>query len=576
MNMHATVEHRKLVATAAAIIFAWFTAAFGQWPDIFGLTVETDPAAALPVASLVHMPVHLADDVMISLRSGYMETITGRPAFNRTDVAQPSTSYLTPYLFATLLNLMQLNAAVWAYALLGLIATAATMGLIVWRARATVQGLLMAFALCCTSTNLEFALNGWDHLFQAPFLVAATILALDVSLTSIGILSVSLLLVLGSLFRPDGLLISLAIIVAMVMPAGRLRRVMLLCALPYSLMMAGFLAFNAHLFSHITPTTARLKFGSSPSWPYSLHYAVSNGLLTYSAISVLLALIGLYAIFRRVLPDRRLLVVLIGCVLTASVALYNSDVFPGARMFWVPTCVFCAAMAALLPECLLLNPSQAISLTAYSRGQIAASSASWTLRISQWVVIALALLWVSEALVSPIVNQAKRAVIRTVNIQKSSTARQYLFAHWISEHLNPRDGPIALSYLGMGFHMPQFEIADLLGKADERIATSPIKWGPPGHNKWDIDATLEKWRPQAFVIDVRTDFHDQNVLHDAQTALATKQDMAFRAALILNPRVQQEYTYCRLTDIGFGIPDRQGFLLRRDVAARQEESVTCH
>src|SRR6185503_15176242 len=121
-------------------------------------------------------PVRLSDDVMISFRSGYILLERGMPAFNRADVAQPSTSYVAPYLFAGLLKSLRPNFAIIFYALLGLFSVAGTAAVIVWYSRSTTNALLLVLLLLSTSTNLTFTLNGWDHLFQGFFLAFAAAL----------------------------------------------------------------------------------------------------------------------------------------------------------------------------------------------------------------------------------------------------------------------------------------------------------------------------------------------------------------------------------------------------------------
>ena len=47
----------------------------------------------------------------------------------------------------------------------------------------------------------------------------------------------------------------------------------------------------------------------------------------------------------------------------------------------------------------------------------------------------------------------------------------------------------------MSFYLPNFEVANFLGKANEDIAKTLVKWGPPGHNKWGVKTSLDKWKP---------------------------------------------------------------------------------
>ena len=78
-------------------------------------------------------------------------------------------------------------------------------------------------------------------------------------------------------------------------------------------------------------------------------------------------------------------------------------------------------------------------------------------------------------------------------------AQQLAVADFIMKRLSPTDGAVGVFYLGaVSFALPEFEIADFLGKADEQIAQLNPKWGPPGHNKWNIELTLRKSNPARF------------------------------------------------------------------------------
>ena len=193
------VANDKRLAAVLTFAFACiFTVVCATWPDIYGFARTSQPGTP---RHLLTSPVRLSDDVMITLRSSYILRERGIPAFNRIDVAQPSTSYIAPYLFACLLKLLRPNAAIVFYALLGLFSVACTAAIIVWYSRSTTNSLLLVLLLLSTSTNLTFALNGWDHLFQGFSLAFATALSLKPGMTSRRMFAVSFLLVLGTLFR---------------------------------------------------------------------------------------------------------------------------------------------------------------------------------------------------------------------------------------------------------------------------------------------------------------------------------------------------------------------------------------
>jgi len=89
-------------------------------------------------------------------------------------------------------------------------------------------------------------------------------------------------------------------------------------------------------------------------------------------------------------------------------------------------------------------------------------------------------------------EKVRSAAVSKASLYTSPTAQQFVISKWIEKNLDPKDGAIGFYYLGVSYHLPTFEIADFLGKADEVIAISSVKWGPPGHNKWDTEKTLGK------------------------------------------------------------------------------------
>src|SRR5690348_4664957 len=105
-SLPRVASDKRLAAVLTFVFACVFTVACAAWPDIYGFARTPQPGGA---RHHLTSPVRLSDDVMISLRSGYILLESGIPAFNRTDVAEPSTSYIAPYLFAGLLKLLRPN-----------------------------------------------------------------------------------------------------------------------------------------------------------------------------------------------------------------------------------------------------------------------------------------------------------------------------------------------------------------------------------------------------------------------------------------------------------------------------------
>lgn len=191
---------------ACLVIFSIVvTVSFGAWPEIYIFATDSSHST---ITRLFEAPVHLSDDVMISLRAGQLLNEMGLPVFNRNDIAQPSTSFLSPYVFALLLKFAPQNIAVLAYALLGLLSVSLTFFVIAQIAKSKINAILIIGLLSLTATNLNFSLNGWDHLFQTLFLILALLILLKQKRGEVALICLSACLALAVLFRPDGLLVA--------------------------------------------------------------------------------------------------------------------------------------------------------------------------------------------------------------------------------------------------------------------------------------------------------------------------------------------------------------------------------
>jgi len=86
-----------------------------------------------------------------------------------------------------------------------------------------------------------------------------------------------------------------------------------------------------------------------------------------------------------------------------------------------------------------------------------------------------------------------KASLPALAVQDETILEQVRVAHVINEVLEPADGSIGLHYLGLGYHTPAFHVVDFLGKAEPHIARTQVKFGPPGHNRWDYDYALSNY-----------------------------------------------------------------------------------
>lgn len=539
-----------------------YTLLCGKWPEIF--TFATDPDASL-LSRLLSSPVHLADDVMVTVRSGEMILQTSAPSFNRDDLAQAATSYIAPYLFAVLSLILPFNAAVVMFAGLGLLAVAGTFAVIAAQSKSLINGALLVGALALTMTNTEFALNGWDHLLQGLVFAIAVAMVLTGTLTPRRLIAISLLAAVGSVARPDGVIIAVAVLlVALMRSRHDLRSTLLPTVLPFLAVVVVVLGLNVLQFGHLTPTTARLKTGAAPSLTYARDYLFANGVESYTAFTLTVVLGISILLFLRRLPAMNSLVLLFAVTVTAVVAAINSDFFPGARMFWVPAVVLATVLAVCLPGLFRAGPAFPLD----DEGRIVTRSGPGI----QW---GLVIVTVGIATVVSAALGVRGAVVSQEALASSRTAQQYLATQWIEQNLEPQDGSVGVFYAGEAAHLIAFEAADFLGKADELIATAPVVWGPPGHNKWDIGATLEKWRPQVILPTIDQDPRDPSADELATEWRDRRWTHGYLADLITNPVIRSDYRYCRVSDPAGRTEETVDVYLRMDIVERLGRGVDC-
>lgn len=547
-----------LVVVLAALAYMLWA---GKWPEIY--TFATDQAGST-LGRLMSAPIHLSDDVMITLRTGQVLLETGVPSLNHTDLAQASTSFLMPYVFAPLAFILPSNLAVAVYAGLGLAATLLTFGAIVFFARSTFNGAVLVIALALTQTNLEYALNGWDHLFQGVVFVAALVLSRNAE-GSRRLVLIGALLAAGSLLRPDGAFLAAAILAVAALRSADWRRVAVLSGGTAVGLGALMLVVNFVQFGHLMPTTTRLKLGSLIDWQYIWDYARATALGSFTALTVLIVLLVFVLVFHRVMDMKVLWPITIAVALTSLVAIYNSDVFAGGRMFWVPAVVLATAVAMEAPMLAemgsayrndLRPPGQPVPMRSRLLGVIA--------------VIGLVL----SVVVAGVVGLGY-AVVSANEVDRTGPSNQFVLAEWVNANLDPTQGSIGVFYAGVSFHIPRFEVADFLGKGDETIASTPAHHGLPGHNKWDIDRTLDRWNPQAILPTLVVDIESEEGRAYAEQWLVNEWNHAYLADLFLNEQVHADYRLCYVRDIRGVVEFEARLLLRNDIAANTGDAARC-
>jgi hypothetical protein len=268
------------------------------------------------------------------------------------------------------------------------------------------------------------------------------------------------------------------------------------------------------------------------------------------------------------MPRAKGLIVISCCLVTAAIALYNSDYLSGARMIWTPVCVVAVLIAVSSPA--LFSSSkhrlkELLDIAPIYRHQPSASPSPYATAGFR-AFLAFMTVVVIGSLASLIAQRHKSAVLSQNSFYESPTAQQFFIAQWIASNLTPSDGSIGFFHLGVSYDLPRFEIADFNGVADESIATLKAKNGMPGHNKWNVSKTLDKWNPQAIIPGGPID----------PTRPETRANSLSHAPYLLsNSKITGEYAYCYVPDSDVGMSDKWGFYLRKDIATRHLDQLRC-
>lgn len=421
------MNNRLTICSLVIFVTSVFTLLYAHYPEIY--LFATDPMQS-PIERLLTAPIHLSDDIMISLRTGYILNETGIPAFNRNDIAQPSTSYLIPYIYGTLLKVMSNSIATIAFSVLGFLSVLIVFITLIITSKSLSNGLILVAALCLTTTHSLYVLNGWDHLFQSAFLSVGTALVLKSKNSVFAYLVAATCLAIGTFARPDGIIISSFIILSAYLLNLSRFRVSLSLVLPFIVLIALGLFINFLQFSEFTPTTARLKIGASPSIIYSTTYLLKNGVFSFSSISMIVILLILYVSQRHLWSNRALIPIFLGCSLVSLFAAFNSDVFEGGRMFWTSACVMAVALTGSAPKLVNLNLENLNKIIAFSREY---KKISFFSRLTAKFYALTFILIIALSSIFSISEKINNLLVRENSYSPSSTAQIYRIVKWIKK-----------------------------------------------------------------------------------------------------------------------------------------------
>jgi len=431
------------------------------------------------VDKLNNLHILLHDDVMITMRVAKFYALNGYPGFNMTDLSQPATSYLLPIIVSPLFLIFPDSIALSIVVLLGAIAYIIASYIVIKKLPCLFK-LIVLGLLFFNHSSTSFLFTGWEHLWQTLFIILFwNELFKFYYNKDIGIYSyvtIGITAALAILFRADSIFIIFPGLLFYILHLNSNKRslVKLLPIFIFIIIGIVYTYFQYKWFGTAAPTKARLKAGNLPEATYQIDYFIRN-ILNGSAL-LPLTLIMIFIVRTKKKFNHPETFALIGILLTYVYCFIVSDAFDNTRML----------IAAYVLSLYL------ISVRVIKEEVIEA------IKNMKTRLIYILLLTVFLTAFSTNFYKIKSQLFQKPLQDNSSSivSQQLVLAKYINTKIQPEDGSIGLFYLGtVSFVLEKYEVADFLGKADELIATSAPKYGPPGHNKWNTSLSLKKWDP---------------------------------------------------------------------------------
>lgn len=469
------LSNSLIIILISAVVMIIITLGCSSNPEIIYIGSDF----SLDVSSLSKIALLLPDDVMITLRSSLMVLKEGYPRFNSADLAQASTSYLLPYIYALIFYIFPINVSILLISLLGVFMFSLASYVVIRNCSSNSKIFFLLFVCFLNPTTLEYITTGWEHLWQAFFVVYAWSLTYkEHHNVNTGII-IGVFCALAVLVRADSIFLISPIFLFLLVDKRVIQfKKALLVFFFIGIVCASIQYFQ---FGHLTPTTARLKAGTMPSSDYQFDYLlllIEQGAAAYA----ILFLIGIHLLLQE--KSLRTSLALLGVLASYVFNYLVSDTFAYGRMFLAP----------LLLSGLIFSFSKEIKPIREIKYlfKLILISSVFFLNINKiWDSLFRQIVFVNNQ--TTIMTKTKSEHITPLI---SNVGERYLISQYINDNFEPTQGSLGLFYAGtIAFFSPEFEVADFLGKGDELIATSEVKWGRPGHNKWNAQLSLDKWDP---------------------------------------------------------------------------------
>ena len=457
----------------------------------------------------------LPDDVMITVRAAQMFSLTGAPVFNQTDVAQAASSFALPIIYGILLKFINYDISLFLFCVAGAFFYLLALDHAILKDKES-RSFVSLVALFSTST-LTYLFSGWEHLYQCFLLIVVTKYFFLDGRSLVQNLCLGSAAALSILMRADSVFIVAPVLLYLLVKERS--KGSLVTYLSFGIIGIGYTYYQLMWFGRLLPTTFRLKAGASLPIIDSIGYLIKN-CFNGSSLSLVLIMLIYFFIHRKKLSEKYI-VLIFGVCVTFIYCVKVTDVFPGTRM---------------------MMPALIIVIFLYNRLKVSANN---------YFRLAMIL-----SLIFGLGIRTFSSLKSSLYLRNPPEIEQLMLSKYIKDKIKPSFGSIGYCYLGVASGYIDYEAADFLGKADEDIASSNIKWGPTGHNKWDAQKTIRKWNPAlVFMSKQRTQMSPYERLQNIEKRM----NFAFWSD-ICNELEEQNYTFI--------LPEPEfdyGFYVRHDL-----------
>lgn len=482
------------------------------------------------------------DDAMITLRVAENFWDSGSLTFNDDEFVAANTSLLWPVIISPAFMMEDDKAILLLQILSALLVLCIPCMLFVFSENNITNALsLILFSLL--PSVWVYATSTWEHIPQMVLVTLSGLIFVNTNYqkgffgrNDIKISASILIAALAFLIRPDTALFASIVSLYGIYYVYNKNSTVLTVSIFISICVPVFyLLFNFWYYGDVLPNTYYLKStGGAASFVDGLSYFVKTIYDGGNSLYIFALLVLFLFTYDKWTNKESTLFVAI--ILTVCYVVYSGgDVFGGGRFF------------------LFITPLT-IYLIASKLGDIDLATGP------QQLVYPILCIIISLPIFYSAATENSGAVIgSSINERVSARRAQVSLIPIIKENIPKERGSIGLFYLGaVSYYLDGYKVTDFLGKADPKIAKSKAKWGPVGHNKWNISYSMKN-------NDIAVIPFPKKHIEETTKNKNLKEygNMAFWNALVLNDNVNENFSYINPNELGYS--HGWGLYVRNDI-----------